>query len=79
VSRSLLPTVRNPVLALPATARLMAMPPEVRQILADWLGELVTDCRARAQKSWRQNKAPMAVYWKVTAVYAYHLRRAIRP
>lgn len=78
-ARSLRIEVRNPVLALPATARLQAMPPELRQLLADFLGELVADCRARSQKSWRQNKGPMALYWKVVGVYAYHLRRAVRP
>lgn len=70
--------VRNPVLALPAAQRLLEQPPEVREILAQLLGELAGDAQGRAQESWRKHKAPMAAYWKACAVYAGHLRRVCR-
>lgn len=70
--------VRNPVLALPAAQRLMAMSPEVRHELAALFGEICFHARTEAQKCWRKNKGPMALYWKVVGVYAYHLRRVFR-
>ena len=77
-ARSVRREVRNPVLALPAFARLAALPAESRDAIAAILGDLVTDCRARADKSWRTHKAPMALYWKATGVYANHLKRALK-
>ena len=70
--------VRNPVLALSATRRLLSLAPEVRAALADVLGEIADDAQERAQKCWRTHKAPMAAYWKAVAVYAGHTRRALR-
>ncbi|WP_454858773.1 hypothetical protein [Rhizobium binxianense] len=70
--------VRNPLLRLPAAARIRSLSPEARQVLADLLRELSLDARQRAETSWRQNKAPMAVYWKAVGVYAAHLHRVIR-
>lgn len=57
----------------------MALSPEVRSALCELLISIRDAARQKAQKSWRQNKAPMAVYWKVVGVYAEHIRRAIRP
>jgi hypothetical protein len=71
--------VRNPVLALPAAARIADLPLETRALLADIIGEISADARRRAQVSWRQNKGPMAVYWKAVGAYAAHIRRAVRP
>ena len=71
--------VRNPVLSLPSAQRINDLPPESRAALAALLRDLSADARARAQKSWRQNKGPMAVYWKAVGAYATHLYRAIRP
>lgn len=62
--RSLKPKIRNPVLELPAAQEILALPVECRQVLADLLRELAIDARARGDRSWRQNKAPMAAYWK---------------
>jgi hypothetical protein len=76
--RSARPEVRNPVLALPAARRLLELPLEQRQAIADVLADLARDCRERAEKAWRTNKGPMAVYWKATGVYAGHLKRALR-
>ena len=79
VERSLRPTVRNPVLALPSAAALKELSPEARSALAAVLGDIVRDSRDRAQVSWRRNKGPMAVYWKAIGAYAEHIRRAVRP
>ncbi|MDF2809371.1 MAG: hypothetical protein K0S56_402 [Microvirga sp.] len=77
-NRSSQPEVRNPVLALPAAQRIAELSPEARALLGDLLGELAADARSRAQRSWLQNKGPMALYWKALSVYAAHLRRALR-
>lgn len=71
--------VRNPLLKLPAAERIRTLPPEAREALAALLHDLSHDARERAEKSWRQNKAPMAAYWKAVSVYAGHLRRVVRP
>ena len=39
--------------------------------------DLRRDALARAEKSWRSHKAPMAAYWKSVAVYAGHLARVL--
>lgn len=70
--------VRNPILGLPAFKRLEALPPEAREALAEVLGEIALDARARGEKCWRTHKAPMAAYWKACSVYAGHIRRAVR-
>lgn len=71
--------VRNPLLSLPAAERIRSLPPETRQALAALLHELSLYARERAQRCWRQGKAPMAVYWKAVSVYAGHLYRVTRP
>lgn len=76
-ARSNLPWVRNPLLALPAMKKIMALPPETREVLAELLGEAALDARERAEKCWRTHKAPMAFYWKVFSVFVGHTRRAI--
>lgn len=76
--RSLDPAVRNPVLALPASKRLMDLPPEAREALAAVLKDLSVEARGRAQESWRRNKGPMAAYWKAVGAYATHLHRVTR-
>lgn len=78
VDRSNRREVRNPVLALPSVKRLDELSPEARAIVADILGDLVTDARSRAQQSWAKNKGPMAAYWKAVGAYAHHFRRVVR-
>ena len=78
ISRSLRTDVRNPVTALPAMARLMAMPDDARDHLAAVLYDLAADAQRRAEHAWRTRKAPLAAYLKVVAVYARHIARAIR-
>lgn len=68
----------NPVLALPAIARMQAMSPEFRAEMRALLKELALDARERADKCWRTHKAPMAAYWKAVSVYAGHVARALR-
>lgn len=70
--------VRNPVLALPAAARLHELEPAARAALRAVLLDLATDARGRAEKCWRTHKAPMAVYWKAVGVYAGHIARALK-
>jgi hypothetical protein len=77
--RSAKAEVRNPVLALPSARRILDLPPEQRRPLGVLLRELATDAATRAQKSLRQNKPWMFVYWRVVSIYAKHLARAIDP
>lgn len=76
--RSLLGSVRNPVLGLPSARLFAALPLDSRMALAAFLSELRRDAAVRAQQSWKSHKAPMALYWKVVAVWAGHLARVCR-
>jgi hypothetical protein len=78
VARSNRRDVRNPVLALPASVELQALPAESRAALRRVLREIATDARVKAEKCWKTHKAPMAAYWKAVAVYAGHTARALR-
>lgn len=78
LDRSARREVRNPVLALPAAERLLALDPATRELIAEILGDLAIDARGRAQESWRKNKGPMAAYWKAVGAYAGHRRRVCR-
>lgn len=79
IDRSSRADVRNPILALPAAQRVQNLPVKSRATLAALLRDLSADARRRAQTSWKQNKAPMAVYWKAVGAYARHLSSVIRP
>lgn len=70
--------VRNPILALPAAARLAGLSPSVRAELRMLLLDLRRDAQGRADDCWRRHKAPMAAYWKAVAVYAGHIARVLR-
>ncbi len=70
--------VRNPLLALPATKRLAALPPETREIVCDLLEEIRIDAFARADNAWRKSKPPLAAYWRAVSTYSGHVRKAIR-
>ena len=70
--------VRNPVLALPGVKAVLALPPEVRAVLAGLFTDIALDCRARANKAWFSHKAPMAAYWKAVSVYAGHIARVLK-
>lgn len=70
--------VRNPLLALPAVADLLALPGGSKAALAAVPKDISKDARERADKAWRTHKAPMAAYWKAVAVYANHTARVLR-
>lgn len=70
--------VHNPVLALPSIAKLRELPEEVRMEFRNVLEELRQDAAKRADQAWKRHKGPMAVYWRAVAVYARHIRRALR-
>jgi hypothetical protein len=78
MTRSLRTDVRNPVLALPAVARLRSLDQASKDALAAILRDIAADARVRADKCWKKHKAPMAAYWKGVAVYAGHTARALR-
>ena len=78
IPRSNRAEVRNPILAVPGEReRLIKLPPVAREALRLMLIDIAADARGRADKCWRTHKAPMALYWKVVAVYAGHIARAI--
>lgn len=72
-------SVHNPVLLLPAAARLCALPIDQRQLLGNLLREIARDADARAERAWKKRKGPMAAYWRATSTYAKHIARAIAP
>jgi len=76
--RSSLAVVRNPLLALPSAQVLRSLPPEARNAFRSLLLDIRKDAQVRAEKCWRQHKAPMAAYWKAVAVYAGHTARLLR-
>jgi len=76
MTRSTRPEVRNPVLALPAAARLASLDPASREALRAILVDLGKDAHTRAEAAWQARKAPMAAYWRAVGVYAGHIARA---
>lgn len=78
MNRSTRPDVRNPIMRLPAAARLATLPEGIRRELRGLLMEIRRDAQELAEKQWRKHKAPMAAYWKAVAVYAGHTARALR-
>lgn len=79
VARSNRPETRNPLLRLPSSAKLAALPPEAREALREVLLELRIDAQANAEYSWRRHKAPIAAYWKALSTYCGHFARLLRP
>lgn len=69
--------LRNPILDLPAGARLETLPPEAKRALASVLRELADQANDAAETSWRRRKGPMAAYWRAVSTYAKHLARAV--
>lgn len=67
---------RNPILALPAAARLDELPPEAKAALRAVLLDLADQANAEAERSWSKRKGPMAAYWRSVSTYAKHLARA---
>lgn len=67
-ARSSRAEVRNPVLALPAVARLRALSPEARLALLSVLLDIQSEARLRAERSWQSRKPPVAAYWAACGV-----------
>ena len=78
VPRSLRPSVRNPLIELPAAREIQSLPEDTRKHLRFLLLDIRASAQMKAQHSWRFSKAPMAFYWKVVAVYAGHIARLLR-
>lgn len=68
----------NPLLALPASRKLMALPPEQRELIAELLMELRGQANELAELSWRRRKGPLAAYWRAVSTYARHIAHACR-
>jgi hypothetical protein len=75
--RSARADVRNPLFRLPGVVALRTLDPATRAAIAGALRSIQADARERAEKCWRTHKAPMALYWKATGVYAGHLARVV--
>lgn len=70
--------VRNPIAANADVAAIIGTLSErERAAVRAVLLVLSRDWRARAEKSWRTHKPPMAAYWKQNAVNARHLAGAL--
>lgn len=68
---------RNPVAELPAWRKIRALSPEARAAIAALILEIEADTNARANISWRLNKAPMAAYWKSVSHYMRYFHLAL--
>jgi len=75
--RSNRPEVRNPVLRLDAARRLKNMNAEAKCELRQVLLDLRAEAKLEGDRAWRRSKYMMAAYWKVVAVYAGHIARAL--
>lgn len=71
--------VRNPILLLPASQKILALPIEIRRPLGELLRELATDAGLRAENAWARRKGIMAAYWRAVSTYAKHIAHAIDP
>lgn len=78
MNRSSRAEVRNPVLALPAMARLRALSSSENKAVEGVLRDLAVAAAERAERAWKKNKGPMAAYWKAVGVYAKHTARALK-
>lgn len=78
VPRSSRVEVRNPIMGLAAFERMGDLPLEARTLLIELLTEMRNESRAKAELCWRTHKAPMAVYYKATAVHLNHIQRALK-
>jgi len=70
--------IQNPLMKLPAAARLIAFlaaNPELAAIFRDLLRELRAECHRLALHSWKKNKGPMAAYWMAARAYVGHCSR----
>ncbi len=78
VARSSRPEVRNPIVALVASRRLLELDVRCKHQLRIILLMMRDEARAHANSCWAAKKGPLAVFWKATAVYAGHIARVVR-
>lgn len=78
LGRSDLPEVRNPILALEEFKAIQALPAEQRELFAKLWYAVSKVSRTNADRSWAKNKGPMALYWKWSGAWAWHIARALR-
>jgi hypothetical protein len=77
--RANIPEIRNPIKGLGAFEALRSLPPESRAALRAVLFDLRDQAKAKADYYWNQKAKPWsAVYFRVIAVYAQHIARALR-
>jgi len=67
----------NPLLDLPATKKVLALPRNVREPLEALMRELRADADRLAEQSWKKRKGPMAAYWRAVSTYARHVAHAL--
>jgi hypothetical protein len=67
----------NPLLALPAARKVLALPADQRGPLEALMRELRAEANTLAEESWRRRKSPMAVYWRAVSTYARHIAHAL--
>lgn len=67
----------NPLLKLPAAQKLLALPPDQRQVIEALMRELRADADHQAEASWKKRKGPMAAYWRAVSTYARHVAHAL--
>lgn len=67
----------NPLMKLPATQRLMALPRDQREVIEALMREIRAEANDLAEESWRKRKGPMAAYWRAVSTYARHVAHAL--
>lgn len=71
--------VRNPLLALPASAALVELSTDLGAPLRNMLNSVRGEARLIAGQAWHACQDDAAVYWKCVAVYAGHIAKLIGP
>ncbi len=67
----------NPLLALPAMRKVLALPVEQRRPLEALMRDLRAATDKLAEESWSKRKGPMAAYWRAVSTYSRHVAHAL--
>lgn len=71
--------MKNPLLSDPSVlSHFDQLDDDSKAALKAFCAWLYEYSRQMAEKSWKRSKAPMAMYWKCVAAWAYHIKRAIK-
>lgn len=71
--------MKNPILSDPEiVSAFNSLDTESRKALKSFCAWLYEHSKKKADESWAKSKAPMAVYWKAVAAWAYHIKGAIK-